>query len=216
MTHLTFEQISELVESRELKAESLEARHLSECADCRETLRKVRELVSSAHALPRDLAPPPEVWTALRDRVAREPGFRRATTRWWHNGWLATAAAIVLVVGTAILTPNLATRGKASKLKPTQNPSVAMQPVVLLAVDRNYVSTVAELRATLDAQRPALSPSTVRAVERSLAVIDSAIAEAREALASDPANQALVDILSAHYERKVDLLQRASELSSSL
>jgi hypothetical protein len=213
MTHLNFEEISEIADGREPRTESPEARHLSECAACRETLRRVRELVSAAHALPRDIAPPPEVWTALRDRVAREPGFR-AQRHWWHNGWLATAAAVLLVVGTAILTPNLASRGKASKAKAVQ--PVAAQPVVLLAVDRNYASTVAELSATLDAQRPALSPSTVRAVERSLAVIDSAIAEARQALASDPASQALVDILSAHYERKVDLLQRASELSSSL
>lgn len=214
MTHLTFEEISELAESREQKAESREALHLSECAECRETLRKVRELVSAAHALPRDVAPPPEVWTALRERVAREPGLRHAR-RWWHNGWLATAAAILLVVGTAILTPNFARGGKLAKLKAKQTQSVVAQPVVLLAVDKNYLATVAELRATLDAQRPALAPSTVRAVERSLAVIDSAIAEARAALASDPANQALVDILSAHYERKVDLLQRASELTPS-
>jgi anti-sigma factor RsiW len=213
MTHLNFEEINEIVDGREPRTESPEARHLLECAACRETLRKVRELVSSAHALPRDIAPPPEVWTALRDRVARESGFQQR--HWWHNGWLATAAAVVLVVGTAILTPNLAGRGKVSKAKAVQNQPVAAQPVVL-AVDRNYASTVAELRATLDTQRPALAPSTVRTVERSLAVIDSAIAEAREALASDPANQALVDILSAHYERKVDLLQRASELSSSL
>ena len=59
-----------------------------------------------------------------------------------------------------------------------------------------------------------MSPATVRTVERALTVIDSAIAEARAALAADPANAALIDILSAHYERKVDLLQRATELSS--
>ena len=51
--------------------------------------------------------------------------------------------------------------------------------------------------------------------ERSLATIDSAIAEARAALAADPANEALVRNLSAHYERKVELLHRATELSSS-
>jgi hypothetical protein len=61
-----------------------------------------------------------------------------------------------------------------------------------------------------------LSPATVRVVERSLATIDTAIAEARAALASDPANRSLVEILSANYERKVELLQRATELSSSL
>ena len=44
-------------------------RHLSECAACRETLRGVRELVAAARGLPRDVAPPPEVWGALRDRV---------------------------------------------------------------------------------------------------------------------------------------------------
>jgi CHASE3 domain sensor protein len=81
-------------------------------------------------------------------------------------------------------------------------------------VDMNYVETVASLRETLDSQRGVLAPSTVRTVDRALAVIDSAIAEARAALASDPANSALVDILSAHYERKVELLQRAAELST--
>ena len=72
-----------------------------------------------------------------------------------------------------------------------------------------------ELPRTLDSQRATLAPYTVRVVERSLATIDSAIAEARAALAADPANEALVRILSAHYERKVELLQRATELSSS-
>jgi CHASE3 domain sensor protein len=78
----------------------------------------------------------------------------------------------------------------------------------------NYVETVARLREALDGQRGALAPSTARTVDRALAVIDSAIAEARAALASDPANAALVDILSTHYERKVELLQRATELST--
>jgi hypothetical protein len=83
-------------------------------------------------------------------------------------------------------------------------------------VERNYVATVDELRRTLDAQRSALAPTTVRIVERSLATIDTAIAEARAALESDPANQALLEVLAASYERKVELLQRATKLSSSL
>jgi hypothetical protein len=94
-------------------------------------------------------------------------------------------------------------------------PSVSPAPPVLYAVDKNYVATIRELRETLDAQRSKLAPSTIRTLETSLGVIDAAIAEARAALAADPANQALVDILSARYERQVDLLQRATELSSS-
>ena len=49
-------------------------------------------------------------------------------------------------------------------------------------------------------------------MDRSLAVIDTAIAETRAAITDDPNNAALVEILSSHYERKVELLQRASEL----
>jgi predicted anti-sigma-YlaC factor YlaD len=215
-THLDAETLSAYADA-ELNAvvAGRVERHLSECDVCRATLRKVRELVTAAQALPRDIAPPSDVWSALRERIAREPVAARAQPRWWHNGWLAMAAAVVLVAGTAILTTGPGNKAKATKIIAMREASTPVAPV-LLAVDRNYSPTLVELRETLDAQRTTLAPATVRTVERALAVIDSAIAEARSALASDPANQALVDILSAHYERKVDLLQRATELSSSL
>ena len=179
------------------------------------TPEQINALLAAARALPRELEPPPEVWDAVRTRIASDARARGRSprSRWWHNGWLATAAALVLVLGTATFMARLS-RGKSAKAKAML---VAAQPAspVLYAVDKNYVATIRELRATLDAQRSTLAPSTVRTVERSLSVIDAAIAEARAALAADPANQALVDILAAQYERQVDLLQRATELSSS-
>jgi hypothetical protein len=71
---------------------------------------------------------------------------------------------------------------------------------------------VEELTAALEVQRRTLAPETVMILERTLRVIDDAIAEARAALAADPRNGALVDVLSANYEQKVHLLRRASEL----
>jgi len=109
----------------------------------------------------------------------------------------------------------LVSRGRSSKAKAIMANTAATSPA-LFAVDKNYVVTIRELRASLETQRPSLAPSTVQTVERSLRVIDDAIAAARAALAADPANQALVDILASHYERQVNLLQRATELSSSL
>jgi len=88
-------------------------------------------------------------------------------------------------------------------------------PAAVTAVEQQYGSTVDELRQALDAQRPVLASGVAGVVDRSLADIDAAITETRAALVSDPANPALVDILSSHYERKVDLLQRATELASS-
>jgi len=209
MMHLTFEEISELVES------GAESRHVQECDACRTSLARVRRLLADAHALPREIAAPPEVWDAVRARVMAEKHVRGAT-RWWHNGWLASAAAVILVLGTATFMTQLS-RGKSSKAKAVMvNPSPILGSPALFAVDKNYVVTIRELRETLETQRPNLAPSTIQTVERSLRVIDDAIAEARAALAADPANQALVDILASHYERQVDLLQRATELSPSL
>jgi hypothetical protein len=205
MTHLTFDRISELAEQ---SADGAGDAHVAGCAECRETLRRVRVLLEATRALPREIEPPPEAWSSLRTRVVLSR--TSVAERWWHNGWLAAAAGIVLVVGTALITTNTAPRAKASRLAATE----AATPSAVRAVDLNYIETVSHLREALEGQRGALAPSTVRTVDRALAVIDSAITEARAALASDPANSALVDILSAHYERKVELLQRATELST--
>jgi hypothetical protein len=214
MTHLTFEQISDLAdlaESGEARAERREHHHLAECAECRDMLRKVRELLVAAHTLPREIAPPADVWTALRSRVVHTPAARRAPARSWGYT-LAAAAAVILIVGTAVLVPRGGGKAKATKVVVAPPAPVA---VLHLAVEQSYSATLAELRETLDTQRATLSPATVRVLERSLATIDTAIAEAREALTNDPANEVLVKILSANYERKVELLQRATELSSS-
>ena len=58
-----------------------------------------------------------------------------------------------------------------------------------------------------------LAPSTVATVERSLRIADSAIAEARSALEQDPANRVLGELFVSNYERKIDLLRRATELA---
>ena len=210
MTHLTFERISELADApRSGDADP----HLAECDACRETFRRVRALIDAAHKLPRDVEPPAEIWSQLRTRVRSGPPAVAAARR-WRLGWLATAAAIIIVAGAALLVPGQPgiRKGKAKGSAPAVSISDA---TMHLAIEQNYVGTVDELRRTLDAQRATLSPATVRVLERSLATIDTAIAEARQALAADPANQILIKILSANYERKVELLKRATELPSS-
>jgi hypothetical protein len=207
-SHLSFDEISELAES------GRESAHVAGCESCRMTLLRVRQLIGDARALPSEVPPPPEVWSVVRARAPLAGAGAARASRWWHRGWLATAAAIVLVLGTATFTL-LLSRGRPTKAKAMITNPTPVSPV-LFAVDKNYVVTIRELRAALAAQRASLAPSTVQTVERSLKVIDDAIAEARAALAADPANQALVDILASHYERQVDLLQRATELSSSL
>ena len=205
MTHLSFEEINEIADRRDTAPSG----HVAECDECRETLRRVRELVAAAHALPNNIAAPPEVWSALRTRVSGHSS-KRPSRAWRYGAWLASAATVVFIAGVALLLPSRSQKLKGAKVAP---PQASVTPAMYASVERGYVATVAELRLALEAQRTTLAPSTVRVLEHSLAAIDTAIAEARAALASDPANQLLLGILSANYERKVELLQRATELS---
>lgn len=212
MNHLTFEQISEIAESRTPRADGRE--HLDACAECRATMERVQRLLDSARSLPRGIAPPPEVWGALQARVKANPRKPAAPARSWNLGWLAAAAAVVFFVGAALLLPPSVGKGKGKGVV-VQSPVAAQQSPVVLAVAQNYEPTLADLRRTLDQQRSTLSPATLQVIEKAVATCDTAIAEARAALASDPANQSLMQILSAQFEHKVELLQRATQLSSS-
>jgi hypothetical protein len=89
-------------------------------------------------------------------------------------------------------------------------------PVVVRSTEDEYARTIRELRISVDAQRTSLSTETIRTVDHSLAIVDSAIAEARAALIADPNNRTLVDLLASSYQRKLDLLRRTSELSSKI
>ena len=214
MSHLTFEQISEAAEARTPRADTRE--HLDACAECRATLERVQRLLDAAHVLPREIAPPPEVWSALQSRVKTAPRKASARPRSWNLGWLAAAAAVVFFVGAALLLPPSIgkSKGKGAVVQ-RATPDVAAQSPAVIAVANNYEPTLADLRRTLEQQRSTLSPATLQVIEKAVATCDTAIAEARAALASDPANQSLLQILSAQFEHKIELLQRATQLSST-
>ena len=55
-----------------------------------------------------------------------------------------------------------------------------------------------------------MAPETRAIVERNLAVIDAALRESREALAKDPHNHALEELLLSAYRQKIDWLKRAA------
>jgi hypothetical protein len=86
----------------------------------------------------------------------------------------------------------------------------------LVAIHRRRLRrAIHELTESLAERRTQLDPGTVAKVEASLRVIDLAIDEAQRALAADPADPTLRDLLAGNYERQVELLRRASALLPS-
>lgn len=209
-------------------------RHIANCTACAALLDDLRRVVATAAAAPRSILPPEDGWPELRRELERRKevvlptafaaGRAAAPPRpsWRRWGALAAAGIALVVMSSAItrvvvrqsLENDLAGVQETQPGEPERIPSRPMAlPASFRVTEDEYLRTIGELREAVESQRHALSPKTVATVERSLRVVDEAIAEARDALVRDPRNEALVDLLSASYQRKLELLRRASELS---
>jgi hypothetical protein len=82
--------------------------------------------------------------------------------------------------------------------------------------DAQYDAAVADLEQALKTGRGRLDASTIAVVEHNLQIIDQAINQAREALIGDPANSYLSSHLVEARRRKLDLLRRATALTTDM
>jgi hypothetical protein len=191
--------------------------HLGHCADCRSVLAELRRVVGRAQAL-EDRPVAAELWTGIADRIGAPAAVRpiRHPRRYTFTAPQLLAAGIAL----AILSGGGAWLARPDRLTPA--PTVAATPsltpdarTVANRAEPSYDSSVAELEQLLAAGRGSLDTMTVRVLEQNLALIDRAIADARTAIAHDPANAYLSTHLARTMRRKIELLRQAAELASA-
>jgi len=107
-------------------------------------------------------------------------------------------------------------RPTSPETSPMEREALAERPdvVPVALADAQYDAAVADLERALKQGRGRLDPATITIVEHNLQTIDEAIRQAREALAADPANTYLSGHLVEARRRKLDLLRRATALTS--
>jgi len=69
-----------------------------------------------------------------------------------------------------------------------------------------------DLTKELEQRRSRLQPEAIAVIDSCLTTIDRAIKESRTALAEEPNNTTIAELLQLTYQQKVDLLRRAAEL----
>jgi hypothetical protein len=184
------------------------AAHLETCPTCRQALDELRR-VSEWAAAYQASTPPSDPWPVIARRIARHHrvGGKRQVSG-GHRA-LAAAAAIALVAATAIF---FMTRQSApSGIEAGHPGGGAVLP--LHPIEQDYAAAIAELQRTFSERRDRLDPETLEIVERSLETIDSAMQEAREALARTPGNTLLQDLLTRSVRQKVGLIRQATALT---
>ncbi|HXV85728.1 MAG TPA: zf-HC2 domain-containing protein, partial [Gemmatimonadales bacterium] len=137
-------------------------RHLAACPVCTARLRHLRDLLAQSRSLPRSIEPPGDLWTGIDARLRKTA--RRRTT-YALPAWLMAAAAAALILGSSSLTFLL--------LRTQAGPAGAYGtvPGSLAALERDYTGAVAEIERVLQANRDAMPPEALAAVERSLRVL---------------------------------------------
>ena len=200
--------------------------HLRHCVACGAVLADLRRIVVRAHGL-EDREPERDLWPGIAARIGAsvEPEIvdlraARERRRWSFSLPQLAAASIALVLASGgavwILRPVAGAPGVSVPAPATvEGPGIVL-PASTRVPARGYDGAVADLERVLAEGRGRLDTTTVRVIERNLATIDSAIAQAQRAVTADSANAYLNSHLAETMRRKLELLRQAAALVSSV
>jgi anti-sigma-K factor RskA len=199
------------------------ADHIAACEICRAEVESLEEVLARAADLPKSIDPPADAWLNIRAAIERDKSaiaseHARSEKLWRQPYFLAAAVVLVAALssGGTALYMNSRERDAGSPRAVATNQVSESTPATLAAFtieENTYLRNVAVLQDVLDQQEASLAPETVAQLKASLRTIDEAILEARIALARDPANKMLIEMLSGTYRQKVDLLRRTTEMT---
>ena len=208
-------------------------------ADLREIARQAAALPGIVPS--RDLWPEIEARTQPRVLPLASAPARPLRTR-WRMGAIAAGLVGITVLSTYLLTADRDGRTPAvassAAVAPVSTPASGLPAVApgsgipaaaatgITPVARSvrpvrpeagvtYASEISRLRDVLADRSNDLDPATIAILQSSVATIDSAIVQAREALRRDPASRFLTQQLNKSLERKLGVLRTAALLSPS-
>jgi hypothetical protein len=229
--HLSLERTHDLIDGLLSSEVADRARHhLAECAECRERHAQLSELASDLRSLPRGATPPPEIWSAISQRidgttpraepesadVIALPGVRRHLEESRRRisftiPQLAAASVVLAVMSASVLWMAMSRQ---------QPPVVAVEEesagVTRFASDEAaYDTALDELMTIVETARPFLAPETLIALDQSLAEIDAAIEDIGTALDNDPSSELLQSMLVNQQRSKLRVLSQVATLTQA-
>lgn len=189
--------------------------HLRQCATCAADVRTLEATMTSIRSAPTPVSRIDELWPEIRSRIERTkvvplsalasdpPRTPRRRGRWIAASVLIAAAVVAFAV---ITVP----RRQPSAGDRTVASGGASTPIVPVTDSvQSYEAEARVLLNHLEVERAMMRPEAAAMIDRDLKVIDAAIDELKLAIANDPKNAALRQLLAESYRQKVELLKRA-------
>jgi hypothetical protein len=162
--------------------------------------------------LPRNVDPAHDLWPAIEARLEA----REARPRRWP--WQA-AAAVLLVAGSSLLTASLVRRD-LSRVVRMQAPAAQVATIpaaygAAYALDPEYVAARQQLSSMLESRIDSMPASARQKLEANLAEIRRATAEISEALALQPGDPLLEELLLNTYQDELAVLASVNQLTGT-
>jgi hypothetical protein len=214
--------------------------HRASCAECAALWHELEMISADAAKLP-PLVPSRDLWAGIEARITGvaapkvtrfvTPSAARDAVATKVSPWtirpafrLAIAASLLVAVSSAV-TWRIA-RGPIAAPASTPSEDIAANVDAETATDlhlasfqgsvRSMEDEIATLERIVAVRRAELDPRTVRILEQNLQLINSAIAESREALAADPASAFLSAQYARAYTSKLTLLRDVATLPTGI
>ncbi len=175
------------------------------------------KLMELAGALPDGIRPERDLWPDIENAIS---ATRKRELSKWNTVWAQAAAVLVLVTGSSGLT-YLAMQDTAAITTPVgDGPVLAFEPVSgsfgsQHNLGPDYLLARSNLADSLDAKLERLSPATRLEVVSNMATIQRAIGEINLALAEEPDNVLLQELLLEAYRDELGLMKKIEDITSA-
>jgi anti-sigma factor RsiW len=197
--------------------------HVALCVQCRLVLDDLKAIVVTAPYYEGE-APKRDLWSGIQAGIAEQkevPLARRPSPvarRQFSLGQLVAACLAFAAIAGGTVYVAVRPSPVAPDLSPVAHSPSPTATAAVTAVSSSaragevYDAAVGDLERVLAEGKDQLEPRTLKVIEENLRIIDRAIAEARSAIASDPANAYLRSQVAANMRRKLDILRQATDV----
>jgi hypothetical protein len=174
------------------------------------------ELTRLAAELPKTVSPDRDLWPAIEQ--AMKPPAQSAVTI-WNTPWAQAAAVVLLVAGSSGIT-YVAVRDDGA-VSPVVIDSTNVFETVSgdfggqYTLGNEYLDAHGELQTKLDDKLQLLSPEARDEVVKNLTTIRAAIKDINKALAAEPDNILLQELLLSAYHGEISLMRKVDGIANS-
>lgn len=170
------------------------------------------QLEQAVKRLPREIQPGRDLWPEINDRISHSDRGQGRTMHWWNSPILSAAS---LMIATAAVTFAIVRPGSLPGAVDEMAAEGVVPGTLNASLDPGFLANRKRLERQLEGRLGELSPEMQRVVQQNLATIRGSLRAMSMALASDPDNADLQDLLLSTYEQELRVMTEINQMPAA-